>query len=266
MDQRARDMCERRAKGETLDSIGASYGVTRERVRQIIAKAGGPDKQAAAAAQKRTEELRKDKLRKRALEFISQNPGSSRDQLAEFLQVDADSLRQFLKQRDLQRLVVVPKAQHAKMSEGQIFRGLRRVAAELGEPLSHDKYDLVRRPDLGEASSVRIMQIYGTWNAACKKAGLKINAKDRVYKRNWNEEQVLGWVADYLMSPRNRATYAGYEEWARTQTDAPSGPTVRNRIGPWSSVKKAALIVVEGRRKSPKYAEYFSRPTTSERP
>ena len=258
-------MCERRGQGETLESIAASYNLARERVRQIIAKAGGPDKEVAAAAKKQTENLRKEKLRKRARGFMTQNPGSSRDQLADFLQIETDSLREFLKPQDLRRLVVVPKAQHAKMSEDQMFRGLRRVAAELGEPLSHDKYDLVRRSALGEASSVRIIQIYGTWNAACKKAGLKVTVKDRVYKRNWNEEQVLGWVADYLMSPRNLATYAGYEEWARSQTDAPSGPTVRNRIGPWSSVKKAALIVVEGRRKSPKYAEYFSRTTTSER-
>ena len=265
MDQRARDMCERRGRGETLESIAASYGLARERVRQIIAKAGGPDKAMAAAAKKRTDESRRSNLRQQALVFLRQNPGSSREQLADFLKVDPGSLRQFMEPKDLQRLVNVPKAQHQKMSEGQIFRGLRRVAAELGEPLSHDKYDLVRRPELGEASSVRIMQIYGTWNVACKKAGLKVNEKDRAYIRHWNEEQVLGWVADYLMSPGNRATYAGYGDWAKAQEGAPSGPTVRNRIGPWSSVKKAALIVVEGRRKSPKYAEYFSRATTSER-
>src|SRR5690606_14666091 len=39
---RAQDMCERRAAGETLDQIGRAYGVTRERVRQIIKAAGGP--------------------------------------------------------------------------------------------------------------------------------------------------------------------------------------------------------------------------------
>ena len=39
--QRNAQMVERYAAGETLESIGASYGVTRERVRQIVAKLGG---------------------------------------------------------------------------------------------------------------------------------------------------------------------------------------------------------------------------------
>lgn len=39
--QRNDQMVERYAAGETLESIGSSYGVTRERVRQIVAKLGG---------------------------------------------------------------------------------------------------------------------------------------------------------------------------------------------------------------------------------
>jgi hypothetical protein len=40
-EQRHAEMVERYADGETLEAIGQSFGITRERVRQIIAKVGG---------------------------------------------------------------------------------------------------------------------------------------------------------------------------------------------------------------------------------
>lgn len=48
--KRDNDMVYRRSLGESLESIGESYGVSRERVRQIIVKAGGPTAQDAHTA------------------------------------------------------------------------------------------------------------------------------------------------------------------------------------------------------------------------
>ena len=41
-DQRALDMIKARKRGESLEEIGQRYGITRERVRQIVAEFGGP--------------------------------------------------------------------------------------------------------------------------------------------------------------------------------------------------------------------------------
>lgn len=51
-EQRDAAMVERYADGETLDAIGQSFGITRERVRQIIAKVGGTN--AEESRKKRT--------------------------------------------------------------------------------------------------------------------------------------------------------------------------------------------------------------------
>ena len=54
-----------RAEGATLEEIGEGVGVTRERVRQIVAKLGGPTREEARAANRRrtTQALRELLLR-----------------------------------------------------------------------------------------------------------------------------------------------------------------------------------------------------------
>ena len=47
---RIRDMIARRSRGETLATIAEVHGVTRERVRQLIKKAGGPSAVVAQVA------------------------------------------------------------------------------------------------------------------------------------------------------------------------------------------------------------------------
>ena len=62
-EQRDAAMVERYADGETLEAIGQSFSITRERVRQIIAKVGGTN----------AEESRKNRIAAR--EAATARPG-----------------------------------------------------------------------------------------------------------------------------------------------------------------------------------------------
>jgi hypothetical protein len=134
-----------------------------------------------------------------------------------------------------------------EFSEDAILGGLRQAAAELGEPLSSDKYDAYC-VEHGLVSSVRIIQRFGTWNAACAAAGLETRRGRENYARRWTEDEMAGYVADYLELPDSTGSYSGYADWAKSVDGAPSGQSVRNAFRGWANAKSAAEKVLSGRR------------------
>ncbi|WP_378099056.1 Z1 domain-containing protein [Cellulomonas sp. T2.31MG-18] len=118
------------------------------------------------------------------------------------------------------------------------------LAATYEWPLTSTTYDsLIRQGEVRGPSSVRLSQVFGSWRAVCVEAEVEPVAPQRDdYQSRWTDGDLLDWVADYLRSPGSLGTYGGYERWrAETSLDAPSAPTVRNRLGTWGNVKRQAL-------------------------
>ena len=122
------------------------------------------------------------------------------------------------------------------LTDEQIVATLQAAAQRHGDPLSVAKYDAGGH----EPSSSRIIQRFGSWNAACVAAGLSTRATTRRYSRAWDAETVVAAVARYLASPDATGSYAEYAQWARTAEGAPSGQTVRNMLGSWAEAKSSA--------------------------
>lgn len=132
-----------------------------------------------------------------------------------------------------------PRRRTPDFSDEEILAGLREAAAELGEPLSSDRYDIYCQAHR-LVSSVRIIQRFGTWNGACSSAGLATRRSRQNYTRRWTEEEMAAYVAQYLGSQGASGSYSGYAEWAKGVDGAPSGQSVRNAFGGWADAKDVA--------------------------
>lgn len=132
-------------------------------------------------------------------------------------------------------------------SDADVLAGLREAAVVHGEPLAADRYDSYSGAH-HLASSARVIQRFGTWNDACRAAGLEVNRGRASYARRWTEAEMAGHVADYLAAEGSRGSYAGYAEYAQGIAGAPSAQTVRNAFGGWASAKAAAQEVIRAGR------------------
>jgi Homing endonuclease associated repeat len=188
-------------------------------------------------------------LRARVRDFPGRRPGSTLKDVALALGVVAADVSRVMGD-DARRLLVRERAKEDEYADADIIAVLAAVAAAHGNPLAADTYEVIWR-DYSGPSSVRIVQRFGSWNAACRAAGLRTNPGRPAYTRQWSEVQLLSAVADYLESPGSRGTYAGYDAWARLGVSRPSAQTVRNQVGNWATAKKAALALVEARRRRP---------------
>ena len=125
-----------------------------------------------------------------------------------------------------------------KYAEADLIEGLRSAAEHAGVPLTVKQYDCYRhahRPDL--ASGIWVIRHFGTWRAACERAGLAANST-RSTSSKWTDAELLRAVADYLAEPGGTGSYAGYQDWASSTDGAPSGALLRSRFGTWVEAKR----------------------------
>jgi hypothetical protein len=132
-------------------------------------------------------------------------------------------------------------------SDEDVFAALRRawdLAKSNSVALSYDKYrELVGSGQIDGPSAPRILQRFGTWIAAAGLAGVPTGTRpNRTYESAWTDEEILKHVANYLDDPTTSGSFAGWDVWKKVNApSAPSGPTLRNRIGSWSQIKRRAL-------------------------
>lgn len=127
-----------------------------------------------------------------------------------------------------------------RYADTELLAGLRDAAGTMGEPLTVNKYNSYRaaRPEL--ASGIWIIRHFKSWVEACGQAGIQVN-KTRSTSTKWTDHEMLSYVAAYMADSSSSGAYGDYESWSATVDDAPSGPSLRARLGRWSDIKKLAL-------------------------
>lgn len=235
-------IAKRAEEGEDLTAIGLDYEMSRERVRQIVEKTTTKTNDEIREARKqRREQARaeKDAARDAHIRQVAEaHPEATLHALVDLSGHSLAEVRAALDWTERERRA--DQQHYTSVADEVIFAELRRVAAlDGGEPLTGKFYDEHRT---GGLSHARLLQRFETWTAACTAAGVTPRGPNpgRTYQRRWTAEDMVGWVWRYLSSAE-APSYARFDQWLRTQPEAPSAQTIRNTVGSWVEMKRRAI-------------------------
>jgi hypothetical protein len=136
-----------------------------------------------------------------------------------------------------------------KWSDSEILDALRAAWAAISttesvSALTYARYNQLVRDEIIEGpSSVRVLQVFGSWAEAAEKAGVPAGKKpNRTFTSAWTDEEILEDVRRYLADPNTRGSFAGWNAWKKANApQAPSGAMILNRLGHWSDIKARVL-------------------------
>lgn len=241
------DVIERRWRGETLDEIGAAHGVTRERIRQLLKKYGGPSAEQVRDL-RAAETLTAQRDHEATVAAHIRGALDAHGPLTVGEVVDASGLdagevsRYWPKELAHLRLHSPGNYGH-RWSDDAILDAIRE-AALYEFPLTTNAYaDLLSQGQINGPSMPRIMQRFGSWTSACAAAGVVAGQTMRQhYESRWSDDDLLQVARRYLCDPRSPNSAHRFDEWKRVSApDGPSFQTLRNRFGSWTEVKRRAL-------------------------
>jgi 5-methylcytosine-specific restriction protein A len=227
-----------RHDGHTLQEIADVAGVTRERVRQILSKYGITNA-AAVDGRARESAARHRSMSRRAIRDLREHPGTTIDEAAERMRVSAEDLRG-LDQTVTRLYIQEARSAVVSRSDMEILESVRD-AATYEYPLTSAAYaDLVRRGVVNGPSLPGVTLRFGSWSAACERAGVEHGQAVRTYDSAWTDHDLVTCLAEFLATSSMTSIQA-FETWVRPRDTYPSGVTIRNRFGSWSAAKSAGL-------------------------
>lgn len=248
--QRNAEMVERRRRGQTLEQIGQHFGLTRERVRQII-----KDIDPTLVAREVSKIKRKvrdakvtegrNSIRKRIYGEWDSLSHLTIAQIGVKLDIPQVAIKDALSKTRLAILEgneVRDNSNLQQFSDAQIKKALRD-AAEYGTPLTAKNYvALLKVGRIQGPSLPRLTQRFGSWVAACEFARVQPGKAIRTYSREWSNKKLFEILVEFLADPKAESdSYDAFDKWLRTKDGYPSAQTVRNNLGDWRVIKADAL-------------------------
>lgn len=254
---RAKRIVDRYVSGATLEEVGQEFKLTRERIRQIIVRAG----YSTASLRKKGRTVRKRRIfeiyRPEIESLLAE--GKAPNEVARALRLpldlvaiaDAADPEYSRRRKTLRRKVSSPK-----YTNEEVLDCLRSANRILGGVLTTAEYGRVARqrtfPD-GRPWPTQQTAIlrFGSWRAALGQAGLPFNPSTPIAgKRVFEASHCIDALIEVERALGHLPSVKEYERYARQMGGAlPSAATVRHRFGRWPDALRAATEFV-GKRAS----------------
>jgi transcriptional regulator with XRE-family HTH domain len=238
--QRVRQMQALREQGWSLDEIALRFGVSRERVRQILHAHGGPAAQDIAEARRRRAEAqaveRVDELL--ALWRTGEQPRSAADKLGLRAVACRSTIDRFATDVDraARKASMAGARRIQTYSDRDIIVALTSVSTRVGRVPSAKEYAAHARA-LNYPSLPTVLNRMGGWARALNAAGMHpLSGPARQRKRRWTEESCWAALRTVVDELGEIPTVLSYERHASGRPELPSAATLRNRLGRWSSI------------------------------
>jgi transcriptional regulator with XRE-family HTH domain len=238
--ERAREIALLRGQGLSLDEVALRFGVSRERVRQILQAYGGPDAQVVAAARRRRAEQQAQARLEELLECW--RAGEELRGAARALGLQPSACRRAIARgaTELDRAARSASLAHLRAaaptySDRDIAIALTSTAAGLGRTPSAREYEALAH--IHEGPSVKtILNRMGGWTTAVQAAGLTPVRSLHTRSRRWTVEACWAAVRAVAAELDEIPTVITYDRCAAGRPDLPSSATLRNRLGRWSAI------------------------------
>ena len=229
-----------RGRGDTFGEIAARFGLSTERIRQIVAAAGTVDRSTARRARMARDRLAAQERRGEVL--AAWRAGAAPAKIAADVGLPRKCIEAVMREhltaadRSARRRALGADRNGAlrRHSDAQLLAAVREAARREGEVPTGKRYGEIARLR-GLPSISTIENRLGGWNAALQAAGLTpANAGRSSYTVRWTEEACLEAVAPLVSRLADLPSLGRYEEIAQGRADLPSGATLRKRFGSWS--------------------------------
>jgi AraC-like DNA-binding protein len=238
--QRVRRMQAQREHGWSLDEIALRFGVSRERVRQILHAHGGPDPQDIADARRRRAEAQAEERIDELLTLwrAGEQPRSAASALGLQAAACRSTIERFATDVDrAARKATIAGARRVQTyTDRDIIVALTSVATRVGRVPSAKEYAAHART-LDYPSLPTILNRMGGWTHALRAAGMEpLSRPTRARKRRWTEDACWEALRAVVAELGQIPSVLAYERHAAGRTELPSSATVRNRLGRWSAI------------------------------
>ena len=239
------EIARRRRGTESMASIAKDFGVTRERIRQILVAEYGTtwsDELSAEAATERENAIAS--WREELLDRLEAGEAITRDEVVGGCPTPVSTVEEVL--GEFAWAVAFPQKSHTVYTDEVIAKSMKRVWSKSVKPapLTREAYDGNRDPEK-DVSGARIAQRMA-WSDACELAGVPAGVARRAAYTRLPEDIALGWVGAFLawaVKRGGRGSAAEYDRWAR-EYGGPSMGGVRAVMGSWNEARAAAVPAV----------------------